>query len=79
NIIKIAVQVYNDAIRGVFFPSWLKTALAILLKEGDMISLRNWQPISLIKCDAKLFTKIITSRLRYVIGQLIAPFQTGFM
>ncbi|OAD80881.1 hypothetical protein PHYBLDRAFT_94810, partial [Phycomyces blakesleeanus NRRL 1555(-)] len=59
----LAVQVYNDAMHGVFPPSWLETILVLLSKAGDTTSLRNWRPISLISCDAKLFTKMLTSRL----------------
>lgn len=38
---------------------------------------KNWSPISLINCDAKLFTKVLSHRLP--LKSIITPFQTGFM
>ncbi|CEP12746.1 hypothetical protein [Parasitella parasitica] len=48
-------------------------------KKGDLTSLKNWRPISLINCDAKVFTRILNGRLANVIGNIIQPYQTGFM
>ncbi|KAG1141760.1 hypothetical protein G6F37_002808 [Rhizopus arrhizus] len=44
----------------------------------DMV-LQNWRPISLINCDAKIYTRILNTQLRKVISTLITRFQTGFM
>ncbi|KAI9315583.1 hypothetical protein BX666DRAFT_1836836, partial [Dichotomocladium elegans] len=44
---------------GVFPPSWQETCLSLLPKKGDLTSLRNWRPIALINCDAKIFTRLL--------------------
>ena len=59
--------------------SWQQTCMILLYKKGDAADLGNWRPLSLINADAKLFTKIITLRLRAPLGRLITPFQTGFV
>ncbi|KAI9310011.1 hypothetical protein BX666DRAFT_1483612, partial [Dichotomocladium elegans] len=47
---------------GVFPPSWQETCLSLLPKKGDLTSLRNWRPIALINCDAKIFTCLLNSQ-----------------
>lgn len=76
----IIVQVFNDALHHQIFPtSWAEIRVRLLPKKGDLTSLKNWRPISLINCDAKVFTRILNSRLSSVIGKIIQPYQTGFM
>jgi hypothetical protein len=41
--------------------------------------LDNWRPLSLIKSDAKIFTKISSNRLNAILPKLINQYQTGFM
>ena len=53
--------------------------MILLYKKGDASDLANWRPLSLINSDAKLFTKLLTNRLRPLLPQLIHPGQTGFM
>jgi hypothetical protein len=78
----IVLQVYNNALRSnVFPPSWQVLCIKLLAKKkkGDLTSLKNWRPISLINCDAKMYTRILNTQLRKVISTLITRFQTGFM
>jgi hypothetical protein len=76
----IILDVYNDALSYHQFPnSWQEIRVRLLSKKGDLTSLKNWRPISLINCDAKIFTRIINSRLRHVVTKLIQGCQTGFM
>ncbi|KAG1045508.1 hypothetical protein G6F43_011259 [Rhizopus delemar] len=51
----------------------------LLAKKGNLTNLKNWRPISLINCDAKIYTRIINSRMRQVISSIINRCQTGFM
>ncbi|KAG1055512.1 hypothetical protein G6F43_002531 [Rhizopus delemar] len=73
-------RVYNDAIPSSLFPqSWLQTCVCLLSKKGDLIRLQNWRPITLIKCDAKIFTRLLNARMITIIPPLISPWQSGFM
>ncbi|KAG1449564.1 hypothetical protein G6F46_003740 [Rhizopus delemar] len=73
-------RVYNDAIPSSLFPqSWLQTCVCLLSKKGDLTRLQNWRPITLIKCDAKIFTRLLNARMVTIIPPLISPWQTGFM
>lgn len=76
----MVLQVYNNALRSnVFPPSWQVLCIKLAKKKGNLTSLKNWRPISLINCDAKIYTRILNTRLLKVISTLITRFQTGFM
>ncbi|ORY99662.1 hypothetical protein BCR42DRAFT_444626 [Absidia repens] len=63
-IAPIALQIYNSALIGNGFPSsWQDITMRLLPKKGDLGLLKNWRPISLINCDAKIFTRLINARL----------------
>ncbi|ORE03775.1 hypothetical protein BCV72DRAFT_314661, partial [Rhizopus microsporus var. microsporus] len=60
---QIVNQVYNDALTCSIFPvSWLQTSVCLLPKKGDLRYLSNWRPITLINCDAKIFTRLLNNR-----------------
>lgn len=48
-------------------------------EKGDLQSLCNWQPTSLINTDAKIFSWLLKARLIQAADSLINPFQTGFL
>ncbi|OBZ81448.1 Transposon TX1 uncharacterized protein, partial [Choanephora cucurbitarum] len=76
----LVIQVYNDALLRCLFPtSWRDVRVQLLPKKGDLTLLRNWRPISLINCDAKIFPRILNARMKEVAPSVITPFQTGFM
>ncbi|KAG2198727.1 hypothetical protein INT47_005412 [Mucor saturninus] len=78
--IRVALQVYNDALlKSVFPPIWNKTCMILLPKKGDLTNLSNHRPISLINTDAKLFTRMLNARLMMYMNDLISPQQMGFM
>ena len=73
-------SVYNDALTaGVYPSSWQQTCMRLLPKKGDLTSLKNWRPIALINCDAKVFTRLLNSRILTVANKLITGYQTGFI
>ena len=77
---KLAVTVFNEALTsGIFPPSWLKTCMCLLPKSGDLSNLKNWRPLSLICCDAKIFTRLLNLRLMPLMNKIICPQQSGFM
>jgi hypothetical protein len=74
------VQVFNQALLNQTVPtSWQENLVCLLPKKGDLSLLKNWRPISLINCDAKIFTRIMNTRIRYVCTPLITELQSGFM
>lgn len=77
---ELACRIYNSALQqSVYPPSWQETCVTLLPKKGDLQSLRNWRPISLINTDAKIFTRLLNARLVQVADTLINQFQTGFL
>lgn len=75
----LVVRLYNEALQGIFPISWQDIRVRLLPKKGDLSSLRNWRPISLINCDAKVFTRLITKRLGPIVKKIINPYQSGFV
>jgi len=74
------LRLINNALfKGEFPNSWYRTVMILLHKKGDPQRLANWRPLSLIYCDAKLFTKILANRLKGILPRLLTPYQTGFV
>ena len=77
---KLILEVYNNALTKEETPSsWKDIRVRLLPKKGDLSDLKNWRPISLINCDAKIFTRVINLRLSSIANKIINPSQTGFM
>ncbi|KAG1042538.1 hypothetical protein G6F43_011881 [Rhizopus delemar] len=76
----LILKVYNQALSSRRFPaSWQELRVRLLAKKGDLTNLKNWRPISSINCDAKIYTRILNSRMRQVVPLLNNRCQTGFM
>ncbi|KAG1139332.1 hypothetical protein G6F37_011272 [Rhizopus arrhizus] len=76
----LIIKVYNMALTAGSFPSsWQDLRVRLLPKKGDLSTLKNWRPISLINCDAKIYTRIINQRMRSVMDTIINRYQTGFL
>ena len=76
----LLLGVFNEAIVGGELPSFMKDGIiSLLYKKKDRRDIRNYRPVTLLNSDYKIFTKILTSRLKAVITQLIDPMQTGFV
>jgi hypothetical protein len=77
---QLAVTVFNDALmEGIFPQSWQDIRVRLLPKKGALTSLKNWRPISLINCDAKIFTRLLTKRMAPILNRVITPYQAGFL
>lgn len=71
---------FNQALQSQVFPKlWQGFKVRLLGKKSNPTSLRNWRPISLINCDARIYTRTIDIRLREVILRLINRSQSGFV
>lgn len=76
----IILEVYNGALRDGKSPeSWKEIRVRLLPKKGDLTKLKNWRPISLINCDAKILSRIINARLKPITKRIVQPYQSGFM
>lgn len=77
---EIVLATFNNALSfSDIPPSWLESCITLLPKKGALDLLKNWRPISLINTDAKVFTRILSTRMIDTAANLINPFQTGFV
>jgi len=53
--------------------------MILLYKKGDNTDIRNYRPLSIINCDARLFSAILAKRLNNILPELISPVQSGFI
>jgi len=51
--------------------------ITLLFKKGDPMEIKNYRPITLLNTLAKLLSKILTARLKRVMGALVSPSQTA--
>ncbi len=57
-----------------------ESAITLLPKEGkDISDIKNWRPITLSNCDAKIITKAIAMRLNPILDSIIDPSQTAYV
>lgn len=76
----LALDMFNDALeKGIFPASWQETCVILLPKSQNLASLTQWRPISLIAVDAKIFTRLMNSRLMMMLSTRISTNQLGFM
>jgi hypothetical protein len=65
-------KVLNLTLRESKFPAtWQQTVVVLLSKKGERSQLKNWRPISLICVDAKVFTRLLATRVNEVFPHLI--------
>lgn len=77
---QLFIDVLNSALSESKFPAtWQRSIVILLPKKGDRSQLKNWRPISLICADAKIFTRLLATRMKYLIPQMVDKHQTGFM
>ena len=78
NYAELLLKVVSAALQTARFPeSSPQTCMSLLPKKGNLSSLKNWPPISLINCNAKPYTRLIDARMLRVSQPLINPLETG--
>ena len=66
--------------KGEMSPSQKQAIITLLEKKGkDRSLLENWRPISLLNVDAKIMSKVIATRIKSVLPNIIHHNQTGFI
>ena len=55
------------------------TFLALIPKEHNPTSIKKFRPISLCNASYKIFSKVLSLRLKKIIPSLISPNQGGFL
>ena len=74
------LTLFNAILDGASPPdSWSRTLISLLPKPArDHREIRNWRPITLANCDAKIFSRILANRLALFLPDLVHPDQAGF-
>ncbi|KAG1136397.1 hypothetical protein G6F37_012055 [Rhizopus arrhizus] len=74
------MKVLHTALVDQQYPNtWQRSIVVLLPKKDDRSDLKNWRPISLICADAKVFTRLLATRINAYLPGLIDRHQTGFM
>ncbi|DAZ99720.1 TPA: hypothetical protein N0F65_000898 [Lagenidium giganteum] len=62
------------------FPSSFGSAhISCIPKIGKRANGLNFRPIALLTTDYRIFTRVLTRRLRPLLPELVHPMQTGFV
>ncbi|KAF7642726.1 hypothetical protein LDENG_00252430 [Lucifuga dentata] len=48
-----------------------RAVLTLLLKKGDLTTLKNWRPVSLLTVDYKLVAKVMANRLEQCLASIV--------
>jgi len=65
---------------GITPNSHRESTITILPKEGkDHSDIKNWRPITLSNCDAKIITKALAMRINPILESIIDPSQTAYV
>ena len=73
-------KVYEESAAHKELPdSCLEGIISVLYKKGAKDDPRNYRPLSLLNCDYKIFTRILTQRMNTAVLQFVSPQQTGFV
>ena len=60
--------------------SHIESVITLLPKEGkDHSEIKNWRPITLSNCDAKIITKALAIRMSKILDKIIDPSQTAYI
>ena len=73
-------KMFEHAADGNNLPMAFNQAFIRLLpKSGDLTTLKNWRPISLINTDSKIFSAVIANRMKSSLREIIHPDQCAYL
>jgi hypothetical protein len=77
----IILNAWNYSIDNQTLPtSHYESVITLLPKEGkDTQEIKNWRPITLSNCDAKIITKALSNKVSKVLDSIIDPTQTAYV
>ena len=70
------MEFYKD---GLVVKHLNRTFLALVPKVRNLLSLKDYRPISLVGAAYKILTKVLANRLNQVMDMIISPFQMAFV
>jgi hypothetical protein len=74
------VDLFNDFHKGALDLKRLNFALVTLIpKVGEATNMKQFRPISLLNCNFKIFSKLLTLKLTAVVQRIVAPTQSAFI
>ena len=75
------LPLYNGILDGtiVFTDHDLESTMILLFKKGDPTLMKNYRPISLLNVYYKIFSKILSNRLKLVLSHCIGEEQHAFL
>ena len=78
---QIILDAWNFSLQtGMLAPSHIESIITLLPKEGkDTEEIKNWRPITLLNCDAKIITKAIANKMSKILNTIIDPTQTAYV
>ena len=73
-------QLFNQCYTaGISPPSFQQANIVCLAKAGRSLNPMNYRPIALLNSDYKIFTRLLTNRVRPCLPNMIAEVQGGFV
>ena len=78
-MIKNLYHEYIMEVKNSAFPQQKNTSVTCLIykDKGEIYLLRNYRPIALMNVDVKILTKLLSTRLKYVLPNIIHQSQTA--
>ena len=75
------VQVLEESIKtGKLNASACRGVISLIPKKNkDLLSIRNWRPLTMLNTDYKILATLLASRIKKILEYIIADDQTGFM
>lgn len=77
---KDVTECVQDTLNGNPFPTGLNhTFISLIPKVNNPTRMKDLRPISLCNVIYKIVSKVLTNRLKHVLGKIIAPSQSAFV
>jgi hypothetical protein len=74
------VEVINEIEQdGQLAPNQNLGVITLLYKAGDRNDLSNWRPITVLNSDYKIIEKILSNRMKHVLGRIVQNDQKAYL